>query len=201
MTWQTSLPIITSSLLTIVGVSSFVMNAKSIHDTSKTNSLIRQRSSIRKYAVDVLNVMQNYTNLEIAYLRERLKIDQDLANNKSISNDRSIYVYQLKHDLKQAEVALQSKIWNSHIEISRLEFRDLQSAIFKSFRRIKILTKNINIEHSSFETDLEINVLNGELNNEIQALLKQFATAQNKLTKDIQNISLFDSLKQKFHKK
>ncbi|NBL00334.1 MAG: hypothetical protein EOM50_20485, partial [Erysipelotrichia bacterium] len=155
MTWQTSLPIITSSLLTIVGVSSFVMNAKSIHDTSKTNSLIRQRSSIRKYAVDVLNVMQNYTNLEIAYLRERLKIDQDLANNKSISNDRSIYVYQLKHDLKQAEVALQSKIWNSHIEISRLEFRDLQSAIFKSFRRIKILTKNINIEHSSFETDLE----------------------------------------------
>lgn len=201
MTWQTSLPIITSSLLTIVGVSSFVMNAKSIHDTSKTNSLIRQRSSIRKYAVDVLNVMQNYTNLEIAYLRERLKIDQDLANNKSISNDRSIYVYQLKHDLKQAEVALQSKIWNSHIEISRLEFRDLQSAIFKSFRRIKILTKNINIEHSSFETDLEINVLNGELNNEIQALLKQFATVQNKLTKDIQNISLFDSLKQKFHKK
>lgn len=201
MTWQTSLPIITSSLLTIVGVSSFVMNAKSIHDTSKTNSLIRQRSSIRKYAVDVLNVMQNYTNLEIAYLRERLKIDQDLANNKSISNDRSIYVYQLKRDLKQAEVALQSKIWNSHIEISRLEFRDLQSAIFKSFRRIKILTKNINIEHSSFETDLEINVLNGELNNEIQALLKQFATVQNKLTKDIQNISLFDSLKQKFHKK
>lgn len=201
MTWQTSLPIITSSLLTIVGISSFVMNAKSIHDTSKTNSLIRQRSSIRKYAVDVLNVMQNYTNLEIAYLRERLKIDQDLANNKSISNDRSIYVYQLKHDLKQAEVALQSKIWNSHIEISRLEFRDLQSAIFKSFRRIKILTKNINIEHSSFETDLEINVLNGELNNEIQALLKQFATVQNKLTKDIQNISLFDSLKQKFHKK
>lgn len=201
MTWQTSLPIITSSLLTIVGVSSFVMNAKSIHDTSKTNSLIRQRSSIRKYAVDVLNVMQNYTNLEIAYLRARLKIDQDLANNKSISNDRSIYVYQLKHDLKQAEVALQSKIWNSHIEISRLEFRDLQSAIFKSFRRIKILTKNINIEHSSFETDLEINVLNGELNNEIQALLKQFTTVQNKLTKDIQNISLFDSLKQKFHKK
>lgn len=194
------LPLVTSTILAIIGVASFIINSKYTHDNTRVASLLRQRESIRAYGVSMIEVMQVFVNAEITYLNERRKLDEDLKKNHPIKPDRSQYVYQLKKDVKTAEVALKTKVWNANIEISKLEFGNTQKTIFNTFKKITVITKNMNIDNQSLLSEKEINILETQLNAEIQRLLRQFVKAQDNLTHDIQTTNLFSNLTRIFKK-
>lgn len=194
------LPLVTSTILAIIGVLSFIINSKYTHDNTRVAALLRQRESIRAYGVSMIDVMQVFVNVEIEYLKERRKLEDDLSKGIQIKPDRSQYVYQLKKDVKAAEVSLKAKVWNANIEISKLEFGNTQKTIFDTFRKITVITKNMNIDQQVLMSEKEIDILETQLNAEIQRLLRQFVKAQDNLTHEIQTTDLFARLTRPFRK-
>lgn len=185
MKWFTLIPLITSSILTLIGILSFLINSRYTFENARRDQLYRQRESIRAYGIAIISTIQSYTNAEIEYLNQRFKIDTDIKLGKQINPTRSQYVYSLKQALKKEETNLKIKILNSNLEISTIEFNDIQKEIIKTYQKIKVFTKNLNIDNVTITNQIDITIIESQLNGEMKFLLRRFRKAQNDLTDQI----------------